>query len=142
MIQIVRTEPDPAVAAAKLKAAAASDAFAAKLPQSERDASIRALNTPWFRFFLNYDPAAALRQVQCPVLALYGSRDLQVPPSQNLPALRAALQADPDVEIDELPGLNHLFQTAATGGLAEYGAIQETIAPSALDLITRWVGDL
>jgi hypothetical protein len=50
----------------------------------------------------------------------------------------AALDGD-WAEVDELPGLNHLFQTAATGGVREYGEIEETLAPSAMDLITGWI---
>jgi hypothetical protein len=38
-----------------------------------------------------------------------------------------------------MPGLNHLFQTAKTGMPAEYGAIEETFAPAALDRISRWI---
>jgi fermentation-respiration switch protein FrsA (DUF1100 family) len=82
-----------------------------------------------------------LRKVKCPVLALAGSKDLQAPPAQSLPLIRAALAGDSDVEIDELPGLNHLFQTAKTGGLVEYGQIEQTLAPIAMDTMTRWILD-
>ena len=73
------------------------------------------------------------------MLALSGSLDLQVPPDQNLPPIRAALTHDPDATIIELPGLNHLFQPAKTGAPAEYGQIEETIAPVALDTMTDWI---
>ena len=98
-------------------------------------------DTPWFKFFLSYDPATALRNVHCPVLVINGSKDLQVSPEQNLPAIRAALQesGNRDVEIDELPGLNHLFQTAKTGAPTEYSQIQETMSPVALDKIASWI---
>lgn len=39
----------------------------------------------------------------------------------------------------QLPGLNHLFQTSKTGSIMEYGQIEETIAPAALELITSWI---
>ena len=103
------------------------------------DAFIAQVTAPWFRYFLAYDPAPALRQLRIPVLALNGSKDLQVSPQQNLPALRNALKADKLAEVDELPGLNHLFQTAVTGSLTEYSTIDETIAPLALNKIAGWL---
>ena len=49
--------------------------------------------TPWFRYFIKYDPEPVLQKVKCPVLALNGELDLQVPADQNLPAIEAALKA-------------------------------------------------
>jgi hypothetical protein len=99
------------------------------------------LSSPWFRWFVDYDPRPALQRVTCPVLALTGGCDLQVPAEVNLPAIAAALRAggNRDFATVEMPGLNHLFQTSATGLPAEYGVIEETIAPAALDTITNWI---
>lgn len=97
--------------------------------------------TPWFRYFLSYDPRPALRKVDVPILALYGSNDLQVPPDQNLPQLESALATGGTAgyTIEVLPGLNHLFQTAPTGIPQEYGQIEETFAPTALKEIGYWI---
>ncbi len=97
--------------------------------------------TPWFRFFLRYDPLPTLEKVTCPVLALNGEKDLQVLPEENLSAVRSALKAgaNPHFSVKELPGLNHLFQTAGTGAITEYATIEETIAPSALREIGDWI---
>jgi len=83
----------------------------------------------------------ALRRVTCPVLAINGQLDLQVPPKQNLPAIRSALESSGNtrIEVVELPGLNHLFQTAKTGSPTEYAQIEETMSPLALDTIGRWI---
>jgi pimeloyl-ACP methyl ester carboxylesterase len=99
------------------------------------------VTSPWFRFFFAFDPREALREVRCPVLALGGSLDLQVPPDANLPVIEQVLKeaGNTDVTVVELEGLNHLFQTARTGSPAEYGQIEETFAPEALDLITAWI---
>ncbi len=99
--------------------------------------------TPWFRSFLRTDPREALRRVACPVLALNGSLDLQVPADANLPAIEQALRAggNTDVTTTTLDGLNHLFQTATTGLPTEYAAIEETFAPHALDLVSDWIRD-
>ncbi len=98
------------------------------------------LSSGWMRDLLDYDPAPTLAKVKCPILALNGSKDHQVPPDQNLPAIRAATKGNPDVTIIELPGLNHLFQTANTGAVGEYADIEETVAPIALDAMSSWIG--
>lgn len=97
--------------------------------------------TPWLRFFLDYDPTEDLRRVTAPTLVLCGSLDLQVPPDLNLPAIEAALETGgtPDYTILVLPGLNHMFQTAETGHMQEYGLLEETLAPLALDAIGDWL---
>lgn len=61
--------------------------------------------------------------------------------SANLAATSAALKkgGNQDVTVQEIPGLNHLFQTATTGSPAEYGRIEETFAPAALQLIGTWI---
>jgi pimeloyl-ACP methyl ester carboxylesterase len=101
------------------------------------------VTSPWFRFFFSHDPRETLREVSCPVLALGGTLDLQVPPEANLPEIEQALMdgGNEDVTVVTLEGLNHLFQTARTGSPAEYGQIQQTFSPEALDLMTEWIVD-
>lgn len=93
---------------------------------------------PWARYFLAHDPAPALRRLTMPVLALGGALDLQVPADENLAAMREALKGNTRARVLKLDGLNHLLQTARTGGPNEYGEIEETMAPSALKIITDW----
>jgi len=102
---------------------------------------IAQMRSPWFRFFLSHDPRPALRKVACPVLALNGSLDLQVPAEEDLAEIGKALTeaGNRDFTITKLEGLNHLFQHATTGSPAEYMTIEETIAPEVLDLITKWI---
>jgi fermentation-respiration switch protein FrsA (DUF1100 family) len=102
---------------------------------------IRAVMTPWFRYFLAYDPREALEHTHCPVLAINGELDLQVPAQQNLPAIEAALKTggNSDFTVRELPHLNHLFQTAPTGSPAEYAGIEETLSPVALETMGDWI---
>lgn len=115
--------------------------FGNEWPTGMLDKHVAELSYPWTRYFLRYDPSTALRQVTCPVLALAGSKDLQVPPSQSLPAIRKALEAggNKHFEIVELPGLNHMFQPAQTGSPSEYAGTDVTIAPAALDRIGTWI---
>jgi len=102
---------------------------------------IRRLHSPWFRFYLNFDPGTVLKKVTCPVLAVNGEKDVQVTPKENLRAILNALEAggNQHYEVKELPGLNHLLQTAETGNISEYGKIEETMSPSALQMIGDWI---
>jgi pimeloyl-ACP methyl ester carboxylesterase len=137
---------DSADAVARYDAASAE--IVAGLPEAARAATAAQLGaaraqgaSAWLRYFLGYDPVPALRRVRVPVLALNGTRDVQVTAAENLAAIRAALTAGGNRDHTEtaLPGLNHLFQTARTGLPAEYAAIDETVSPGALDAISTWV---
>ncbi len=111
------------------------------LTESGIESQAAQVTSPWFRYFLRHDPRGPLARVQAPVLALAGERDLQVPPRENLREIRAALRraGNEDVTTLELRRLNHLFQTSVTGAPSEYGAITETFAPEALELISTWI---
>jgi pimeloyl-ACP methyl ester carboxylesterase len=136
ILTLIETEKDPSALEKGLK-----EKLAGEAPESQIAAQIKTLTSPWFRYFIAYDPATALRKVTCPVLALNGEKDTQVPPQQNLPAIRKALEqaGNKHFELDELPGLNHLFQTAKTGSPNEYLQIEETISPVVLDKISTWI---
>ncbi len=96
---------------------------------------------PWMAFFWDYDPAPALRKVTCPVLALNGELDMQVNAKENLETMELAFRqsGNKQTTIKALPKLNHLFQTAKTGSGQEYGNIEETISPVALEVVTKWL---
>ena len=100
-----------------------------------------AVLSPWFKRFVGLDPRESLKKVTCPVLAVNGEKDLQVPPKENLPRIEKALKdaGNKDVTVTEFPGLNHLFQTCKTGSPAEYGEIEETFSPKALEAVTSWI---
>jgi len=143
---VVKSEKDTAVAGELLKSLVKASLDSATLSSAEAtesavQAQIKQINTPWFRYFLTYDPRPTLRKVRCPVLAIGGEKDLQVDPKQNLPEIESALRqgGNKDFTVKELPGLNHLFQTASTGAPIEYGKIEETLSPIALKLIADWI---
>jgi len=87
------------------------------------------------------DPQASLQKTTCPVLALWGDKDIQVVPEQNRPNVAAALKeaGNTNVTLKVFPGLNHLFQTAETGLISEYGSLSETLSPAVLDTISEWI---
>lgn len=103
--------------------------------------TVQQISSPWFRFFLFYDPVPALTRVKCPVLALNGEKDLQVPARVNLEGIKRALAEGGNSQVTStmLPDLNHLFQHAVTGSPSEYARIEETFAPEALTIIRDWI---
>lgn len=105
------------------------------------DQGIRQVTTPYFRSLLTQDPATYLKRVKVPVLALFGEKDLQVAASINSKALVAGLKkaGNKDVKVHTFDGLNHLFQHSDTGSPSEYGVIEETFAPEALEMIGEWI---
>jgi len=105
------------------------------------DMMIKQVTSPWMLYFIKHDPAITLEKVKCPVLAINGEKDLQVPPEVNLAAIKTALEkgGNKKVTTKELPGLNHLFQECKTGSPDEYSKIEQTISPAALDEVTKWI---
>ncbi|MEO1010652.1 MAG: alpha/beta fold hydrolase [Bacteroidota bacterium] len=99
--------------------------------------------TPWMVYFLRHDPGKILETVDCAVLALNGEKDVQVPPKENLSAIKTALEkaGNNKFRVEELPGLNHLFQECKTGAPTEYGTIEQTFSPIALSKISDWILD-
>jgi fermentation-respiration switch protein FrsA (DUF1100 family) len=151
VFDVIRSEPDPAAGAARLRSEL-STAVAA-MPPSDRsatglspelvEAQVRQLQIGyrWLRFFLGYDPAASLRLVRCPVLALGGGLDLQVPATENLTAIESALRSGGNAAVTAvtLAGHNHLLQKCETGLPAEYASIDHAISETALRTLSDWL---
>jgi uncharacterized protein len=151
LAEVVAGEPDPEAASVQMHAAIVEEIDAlpegmretvrADFPEQAIDQAITQMNSPWFRFFLHYDPRPALEQLTVPVLALFGARDLQVPPAQSADEVEAAFERgqNADATVRVLPGLNHLFQEARTGLPTEYAQIQQTFSPDALVILSDWI---
>jgi pimeloyl-ACP methyl ester carboxylesterase len=114
---------------------------ATELARKQLDAQIADVRTPWFRFFLDYDPAPALAKVRCPVLALFGELDLQVPVDPNKAAMEQvfAKSANRDTTVKVLPKANHLYQEAKTGDFGEYAMLKKEFVPELLPTVTTWI---
>ncbi len=96
----------------------------------------------WVEWFMDYDPTQNIAATKCPVLALNGSKDCQVPSAQSIPALRRLLPKNKKTVIKEYEGLNHLFQHCTTGRPDEYYLIEETMAEEVLADIIAWAKKL
>lgn len=101
-------------------------------------------HSKWWRFFLTHNPADDLEKLSIPVLALNGSKDVQVDAEANLNAINAALKKSQSKNFKtiELPGLNHLFQHCTKCTVEEYGELQETIAPEVLRTVSDWINSV
>jgi fermentation-respiration switch protein FrsA (DUF1100 family) len=105
------------------------------------EAMVSQLRSPWFSYFISFDPTKYLEQLRSKVLALNGDMDIQVISKQNLPAIRAALKrsSTKNYEVKELAGLNHFFQSCKKCTLREYGELEESFSPVALNIISDWL---
>lgn len=99
------------------------------------------MESPWLRSFLMFDPISYIKKTGCPVLALNGDKDLQVLADLNLGAIEQTLKesGNDNFTIKKYDGLNHLFQTADTGLMDEYGTIEETFNEQVLKDMTDWI---
>lgn len=148
LLDVVKAEKDPEKLRARARGlleAELKQASEAERKQAEAsggvDAHLAQLASPWFRFFVTYDPRPTLARVKVPLLALTGEKDLQVSAKENLPEIARALKKGGNTRgvTREMPGLNHLLQTAKTGAPSEYAQIEETMAPAALTAISDFI---
>jgi pimeloyl-ACP methyl ester carboxylesterase len=144
---LAKSNEDSASATAKIQSIV-RDYIASLPPDEQANAandrlaeSASAVTGAWFRYLLRYDPRTALRRVHVPVLAIDGTLDNQVTARENLAAIDDALKVagNPDYRVLVVPKLNHSLQTAVTGSPTEAAALDETISPSLLDLVTSWI---
>ncbi|MCK4592945.1 alpha/beta hydrolase, partial [bacterium] len=100
-----------------------------------------AVESPWYRFFLDYDPAVDLEKITCPLLAVWGEFDLQVPAEENRARMEEVLTetGHPDYTLEIVPHANHLFQETETGAFSEYAELPKEFVPGFLDLISDWL---
>lgn len=115
--------------------------FGKALAENQKNSLINQLTSIWMVNFIRLDPKVYLEKVSCPVLAINGSKDLQVPSIENLKIIENIFSKNTQVKatIKELENLNHLFQECDTGLPGEYGEIEQTISPIALEEISNWI---
>lgn len=105
-------------------------------------AVLNQIQVPYMAHFLSLDMRPLLADITCPVLALNGTKDIQVDNESNLNALRNGLKISKNNVIESVEGVNHLFQHCTTGDTSEYRDIEETFAPEVLERIIHWVSEL
>ena len=100
------------------------------------------LQSPYLKYFVALDVRPLLGSVTCPVLALNGTKDMQVDAESNLGALRNGLPLNTQNKVETIEGVNHLFQHCQIGSPAEYRDIEETFAPEVLEKLVKWLSKL
>lgn len=97
--------------------------------------------SPWFRYFIKIDPKHFVKQITCPVLAINGSKDVQVEAIDNLMAIRRYLAESGNINAYTyiIPDLNHLMQHCETGAVSEYVLIEETFSEEILKIMADWI---
>jgi fermentation-respiration switch protein FrsA (DUF1100 family) len=115
--------------------------FEDKMNEEQISGLTSQITNSWMTYFLKFDPSTALEKVKCPVLAINGDKDLQVPADVNITAIKKALAkgGNKKVATKVLPNLNHLFQECKTGSPDEYETIEQTFSPLALEEISKWI---
>lgn len=96
---------------------------------------------PSYRFLVSYDPAEDVGALDVPVLAIYGSLDVQVDDEQNAPVMEELLADNADATVVVIESANHLFQEAETGSINEYALLDKVLMPDFLDTVTSWLLD-
>jgi len=111
------------------------------LPVNQMNSIINQLTSDWMVNFMRLDPVMYLKKVTCPILAINGNKDLQVPSKENIEIIENIFKTskNKNVKTKELKGLNHLFQECKTGAISEYATIEQTISPIALKEILDWI---
>ena len=97
---------------------------------------------PWMKAFLNMDFSTFLPLVKCPVMALGGSNDLNVPIEFNMKVLKSKLPSNSKDFIKIYPGLNHLFQHSSTGNPLDYVNIEETMSEEVMNDVCTWINNV
>jgi surfactin synthase thioesterase subunit len=82
--------------------------------------------------------------VNCPVLALNGSLDVQVSSIENLAGIQKSLENGmcKQFKLQEIEGLNHLFQETQTGAVSEYAKIEQTLSDKMFAVLDPWLEKL
>jgi pimeloyl-ACP methyl ester carboxylesterase len=96
------------------------------------------INARWFREYLAYAPAADLARITAPVLAVTGSKDLQVSPDE-LPAIAGA--AGGPVTVRLVKALTHtLRRQEGAPSLRRYRSeVKAPVDADVLSMVTEWV---
>jgi pimeloyl-ACP methyl ester carboxylesterase len=107
----------------------------------------RQSETAWFKSWLLFDPAEAMRRTNQPVFIIQGSLDTQVPPGQadRLEAMANArkIRNVPPARKVVVPGINHLLVPAGTGEVDEYPSLPvKVVATAVTDPLIAWLKEV
>jgi alpha/beta superfamily hydrolase len=143
--EIVREPTDSVIAAEKMWSAynllPEEDIKTMNWPEGRMNHMVSQLLSPWWRYSISLDVISLYMDLNVPALLLFGSKDVQLNASTNMPLIEEAVNVNKktNINIQLIDGVNHLFQTAGTGSEYEYIQIEETISPGVLKLLSEWI---
>ena len=114
------------------------DKIKKSIKNSYRVRGVVKLNAKWFREFMAYNPADDLPKIQVPVLAITGSKDIQVAPA-DLGQMAGLAKAEFESHI--LPNITHLLRVEPSEPtLSTYKQqIAQPVDKSVLQTISEWL---
>ncbi|MCR4854369.1 MAG: alpha/beta hydrolase, partial [Prevotella sp.] len=124
-----------------IKGKSAEDIEIPEMPEALKNnlkQAFKQSSSPYIRHLFTVDVRDSLSKIKCPVLALNGTKDLQVDCATNLDAIDKGL-VNSRHKIVPIEGVNHLFQHCQTGLPTEYSQIEETFAPEAISIMIEWL---
>jgi len=139
IFDVVAQTPDNTTAQARVNAVIDEALAANAITEDQAKQTRNTLTVGLVRTELDDKPIEYLKRVHVPMLALVGSLDKVVPADAYVPVMRPVLETIPGSKLQVLPNLNHVMQTAHTGSPREFGMLEETISPVALQVIGDWV---
>jgi pimeloyl-ACP methyl ester carboxylesterase len=145
LYDIVKEPTDSILAAEKMWKAygelSEADTKMMNWPKGRMNHMVSQLLSPWWRYSISLDVVELYRELDCPALLLFGEKDMQVTPDDNMALISEAVNSNEkrNINIQLIKGVNHLYQTAGTGSEYEYVQIEETISPKVLNIISHWI---
>lgn len=100
------------------------------------------LRSPWSKEFLFNEPAPSWMLLRCPVLAVWGERDLQIVPEVNRPKIEESIArgSAKSIRLEQLRGLNHWLQPAPNDSTRE-SEENTPISDELLRLLESWIAN-
>jgi hypothetical protein len=95
-------------------------------------------NAKWMREFISYDPVPALERAQVPLLAITGSKDVQV----DVADLAVVADVVPGAEVVAIEAVDHLLrhEPGAVSNPRLYGKqFAKPIDPRVVEALTTWL---
>jgi pimeloyl-ACP methyl ester carboxylesterase len=108
--------------------------------EKQVDKQFKIYQSPSMASIMYYDPAQDLKQLNIPVLALFGKKDTQVLYKPNSKRMRKVLQqSNADFTIKIIDHANHLYQHAKTGSTVEYMSLPKKFTAGFLPTVLHWL---
>ncbi|MFO8053737.1 MAG: alpha/beta fold hydrolase [Bacteroidales bacterium] len=139
--ELKKSEPDSSMVYEKLFETIAKQSTFIDSAKTSRQTKqqMEMLMSPWFKFFIRYDPRPALEKLEIPVLALYGGKDVQIVKNVNKPVLDSlAQQKKQNITVKVFPDANHLFQKSKSGSVQEYHKLPDKFINDFTEYIVGW----